>query len=146
MKRQKTITVIGFAFIIFLLLFYNHERSMGYNFDITDKNISYNLIPFKNLKYIITNHLGRVVTKLLFFVIIGAIFSSMKHLKRNNNFRTTVFMISITSFVEIIHIFTGYSVCIDINNWIVYVCGMLIGCIITNTIFSILKTKKISLS
>ncbi len=139
LKKQKIITIAGFVFIVLLLLLYNHKRSMGYHFNINEKiihqDISYNLLLFKNLKYILTNHLERVILKLLFFTIIGVIFCLIKYFNRNI-FKIHIFIILVVLFIDIIHIFTGFLVAIDINNWFVYMCGILIGYNLTNIIFS----------
>lgn len=103
---------------------------MGYHFNIANKitkqQISYNLLLFKDLKYILTNHLERVILKLLFFNVIGVIFYLIKYFNRNI-FKIYIFIILVILFIDIIHIFTGYLVNIDINNWFVYTCGILIG-------------------
>ncbi len=139
LKKQKIITIAGFVFIVLLLLLYNHKRSMGYHFNINEKiihqDISYNLLLFKNLKYILTNHLERVILKLLFFSIIGVIFYLIKYFNRSI-FKIHIFIILVILFIDIIHIFTGFLVVIDINNWFVYTCGILIGYNLTNIIFS----------
>lgn len=141
MEKNKKIrkTILGFIFIISLLLFYNHKRTLAwYDFGIKSKEITFNFIPFKNILETISINPLNIIMKIIFFSIIGGTYYLINN---KNKYNIVFFTIFVIVFTDVINLIFGYTSIIDINNWIIYTIGVLLGYKLSEIIFNFIKNK-----
>ena len=101
-----------------------------------------NLIPIYELRNSDIRFLLRYLIKIVFFGFIGMIVESVLYLHKRN-FCYFYVMFGISLFMELLAIFTSgwFIIPLDIDNWISYFIGIVLGFFVWNILKKVLRRR-----
>lgn len=141
--KKQISTIVLLIFVLLLLLAYNHKRIVGvYQFGFYGKPCFVNLIPIYELRNSDVVFLSRYLIKIGFFSLVGIILELVLYLNKKNSYYFLL-MLSISIFMELLVIFTSGLVIIplDIDNWISYFIGIVLGFFVWNILKKVLHIR-----
>ena len=129
---KKIYTISVSSLMLFLILIYNHRRIFGcYQFGFHNKQIDFELLSVLEFDVIFMRFFPKPLIKIAFFCVLGVLLLSVLSLYGGNiKRRYCIGGISLILFIETLVAFTtGDTVgaCIDINNHILYLAGLVLG-------------------